>query len=711
MAIKYRNTVNYLFYILFFAVPLILFTKTSEIFEFNKIVLVYLITILITGVWLAIAIIEKKIPFKRTALDIPIIIFLLSQIISTFLSIDTRTSIFGYYSRFHGGLLSSISYVLLYWAYVTFMDKVSTLKALLFFISSAVIVSIYAVLQHFGIDKDIWVQDVQMRVFSTLGQPNWLAAFITAILPISTTFYLTPELFSKLTNKNSFSKLVVRIITNKWFWLSITTLFFLALLYTKSRSGILGFFVASTTYWILAVYFSLRQKDNLGKLIKGALIVNAIFIVLAVVSGTPWTPGITKMFNKSAEVVVDKPTGPALEVGGTDSGEIRKIVWTGAIDVWKNYPIFGSGLETFGFSYYAFRPQEHNLVSEWDFLYNKAHNEYLNFAANSGTVGLIAYLTLIVAILYILVGGKALTKISKNTKQNNSDTGHWSLMNAALFSGVTGILVSNVFGFSVVPVALQLFLYPAIALSINTIKDKRKDSSNVTTTQKLGIYTVLALMLYTLYLLSRYWYVDYVYANGKLANDRGNPIKAHQDLTTAVKLSPNEAIYWNELANSFTDISRSFWENENSESASIFAKQAIETSKRAVSLSPASVNLKRNRASIYIKLSAIDENYLPSAVNEINNAIAIAPTDAKLYYNLGLAYVKLGDNDKALKIFDETIEMKSNYANARFAKGLVSIDVGDPDTAKYEFEYILKEISPDHKAVKRELDELLDTYY
>jgi tetratricopeptide (TPR) repeat protein len=218
-------------------------------------------------------------------------------------------------------------------------------------------------------------------------------------------------------------------------------------------------------------------------------------------------------------------------------------------------------------------------------------------------------------------------------------------------------------------------------------------------------------MLYTLYLLSRYWYVDYVYANGKLANDRGNPIKAHQDLTTAVKLSPNEAIYWNELANSFTDISRSFWENENSESASIFAKQAIEASKKAVSLSPASVNLKRNRASIYIKLSAIDENYLPSAVNEINNAIAIAPTDAKLYYNLGLAYVKLGDNDKALKIFDQTIEMKSNYANARFAKGLVSIDVGDPDTAKYEFEYILKEISPDHKAVKRELDELLDTYY
>ena len=37
----------------------------------------------------------------------------------------------------------------------------------------------------------------------------------------------------------------------------------------------------------------------------------------------------------------------------------------------------------------------HNLTSEWDFLYNKAHNEYLNYLATTGLFGLGSYLLFI----------------------------------------------------------------------------------------------------------------------------------------------------------------------------------------------------------------------------------------------------------------------------------------------------------------------------
>ena len=119
-----------LFYILFSVTPLILWPRTSELFEFNKMIFVYIMTVLISAVWLTRCIAAKKLIFRRTLLDIPLLIFLGSQILSTIFSIDHRTSFFGYYSRFNGGLLSVISYSLLYWAFVSNMNTRYTLYAI-----------------------------------------------------------------------------------------------------------------------------------------------------------------------------------------------------------------------------------------------------------------------------------------------------------------------------------------------------------------------------------------------------------------------------------------------------------------------------------------------------------------------------------------------------------------------------------------------------
>ena len=123
----------------------------------------------------------------------PVLLFLLSQIVSTIYSIDPHVSWFGWYGRFNGGLLSTVSYTLLYYALVSNIvnSKQITVNGkrgnfpiygLPFtvypIIVSSIIVSLYALLQHFGVDKNFWVQDVTNRVFSTQGQPNWLGAYL-----------------------------------------------------------------------------------------------------------------------------------------------------------------------------------------------------------------------------------------------------------------------------------------------------------------------------------------------------------------------------------------------------------------------------------------------------------------------------------------------------------------------------------------------------
>src|SRR5258708_3129465 len=411
--------IEYLFYALFFLIPLVFYPKTSEVFEFNKIVGVYIFTTLIVAFWVVRMIQQNKVIFKRTILDIPLLLFLGSQIISTIISINTRTSIFGYYSRFNGGLLSTICYSLLYWAFVSNMNRRSAIYVIRYTIYSAVIVAIYGIFEHFGhsfscvivrgaFNDDCWVQDVRSRVFATLGQPNWLAAYLTSLVPL--TWYYA--LKTKQENK-------IKII-----WIGISVLFFACILFTKSRSGLLGLAAAYLIFWLF----------NLSKL-RFALIISALFLIIAGIFGTPWTPGIGIAHNApTAAAKTDQGEG------GTESGAIRAIVWKGAIDGFKHNHVTGTGVETFGYSYWQYRPVEHNNISEWDFLYNKAHNEYLNFAANTGTVGLLAYVFLILASLFVM---------RKNT---------------AILAGYISILITNFFGFSVVVISLLFFLMPAMAL-------------------------------------------------------------------------------------------------------------------------------------------------------------------------------------------------------------------------------------------------------
>src|SRR5260221_11685933 len=141
---------EYLFYALFFLIPLVFYPKTSEVFEFNKMVGVYIFTTLIVATWVIKMIQQNKVIFKRTILDIPLLLFLGSQLISTIISIDSRTSFFGYYSRFNGGLLSTICYSLLYWAFVSNFSKKNCKTLIKITLISATIVAIYGIFEHFG---------------------------------------------------------------------------------------------------------------------------------------------------------------------------------------------------------------------------------------------------------------------------------------------------------------------------------------------------------------------------------------------------------------------------------------------------------------------------------------------------------------------------------------------------------------------------------
>ncbi|NIT04157.1 hypothetical protein GTO10_04510, partial [Candidatus Saccharibacteria bacterium] len=82
-----ENIIEYTLYIVVFLVPLIWLPVTSELFEFNKMILVYFGTSVVFTAWLFKSVNDGAFTLKRTPLDIPILLFLAANIAATIFSI------------------------------------------------------------------------------------------------------------------------------------------------------------------------------------------------------------------------------------------------------------------------------------------------------------------------------------------------------------------------------------------------------------------------------------------------------------------------------------------------------------------------------------------------------------------------------------------------------------------------------------------------
>jgi O-antigen ligase/Flp pilus assembly protein TadD len=707
-----QRSIVFFFHLLVICVPFFFTWVNNELFEFNKMLLTYAITALILGLWAARMVTTKKIIWQKTWFDIPLLLFVLSQLASTIFSMHPRTSWLGYYTRFHGGLLSTLTYVALFYAFVANV-KASQVKGFIWSVLAAGLgISLYAIPEHFGVspscmlisgqtDVSCWVQDVQSRVFGTFGQPNWLAAYVITLLPFSVVLSLTEF----LENKRSTS--MVALFT--------TACLFITLLFTDSRSGFVGFLIAAGGF-ILAMLLPFfvanksEKQDTLNveqrtKVVTLGLGIFTLFLVLAGLFGTPFSPSIaslvaskpstTQSTNSETTPEAPQPVVNRLEAGGTDSGEIRKIVWQGAVDVWKRYPILGSGVETFAYSYYQDRPVEHNDVSEWDFLYNKAHNEFLNYLATTGIVGLATYILLLAFLTLKPLHHALTTKLSFSTK----------LYAIATASGLSALSVSNFFGFSTVMVTILMVLLPAGYFVLVTDKNAEKSSKNSTSfIQLLGLGVITVITLLAIGQTVSWWQADVAFNTGKQLADAGQLSEASKFAKEAVTLSPNEALFHDEIGQIYAEIAVTLMQQNEATAAGIYAQAAETASNATFQLNPVHLNFYKTQARLFIVLGNIDPAYFVTALNILRQGRELAPTDAKIWYNISLIEETLGEHEQALESLKQTIELRPGYEQARISLAEVYEKNGEYQAAADQYQTVLESIAPGNTIAARKLE-------
>ncbi|MGB9883672.1 MAG: O-antigen ligase family protein, partial [Microgenomates group bacterium] len=466
---------------------------------------------------------------------------------------------------------------------------------------------------------------------------------------------------------------------SKFIYLSYLFLNFTFILFTRSRSALLA--VVFGILLFLISYLFLIKKDF-----------KKIFLILTFIVVVPillFKTGIGKVddfvnLNRLKLLITKTKKNDQTQVKNnfkdsnnnlniTDSADIRKIVWQGAIKLGLKYPLFGTGVETFAYSYYFVRPLAHNYTSEWDFVYNKAHNEFLNYLATTGFFGLGAYILLIISFYYLL--SKQIL-IIKNTNKKHFDS-HQLIFLLILAIAYLTILITNFFGFSTTTINIFFFLFPA-ALIVSFKKDKFKETKTlkITYDQYLAMIIITVFLFYLL--LSLFFYrqadVNYNLANNYFKIQEYQ--KAYYYLQSALKLR-TEPVYEDKYSTILALLAVFAHHQKQDKLANELIILSKDYNNKTLATSPKNIFYLKTRAKnyyYYYQISSSKDDLL-DGIQTLKITQKLAPTDPKIPYSLAIFYLQLASIEKDIKqkkvwqnlavdSINQSLELKNDYQDA-----------------------------------------------
>ncbi|MEW6102988.1 MAG: tetratricopeptide repeat protein [bacterium] len=169
-----------------FAIPLYYDYSINNIYVLPKVVLMRHLTIILLGLFFFRTILLKA-KIEKPCFFYPILSFFITSSIATTQSLNPYVSLFGCYSRYEG-LTSLLNYILLFYLAFFFIRKGYRVRIFLAScVISGILCGGYGFLQHFNKDPN-WL--VEMGESSTFGNRNFLSAYLVLLCPLSFSLFL-----------------------------------------------------------------------------------------------------------------------------------------------------------------------------------------------------------------------------------------------------------------------------------------------------------------------------------------------------------------------------------------------------------------------------------------------------------------------------------------------------------------------------------------
>lgn len=239
---------------------------------------------------------------------------------------------------------------------VPFLDE----KGLRFFIGalllSSAVVFVYSILQWQGVNIFQWDAGLTRSGRSTgsLGNPNLLGGYASAIVPLGLVWFLTLK---------GRTPVIKRLLAGIF-----TTLSVFAIISSGTRGSLIG--LAAGSVFLLGWYLK-TMKPGSGK----TFAVVAVFVLIAAGVTLPMMSRLTEL-------------DPSAEDQGTL--QVRQVIWSGALAVFRDSPIGGHGPGSFQILLPEHRNPDYSLLGVSHNTLH-AHCEYLEILVDLGLVGLLLW--------------------------------------------------------------------------------------------------------------------------------------------------------------------------------------------------------------------------------------------------------------------------------------------------------------------------------
>lgn len=492
-------------------------------------------------------------------------------------------------------------------------------------LAAGVLTSAYGLSQTLGADSLNWNTHFEKRAFSTLGNPDYLAGYLVALLPMA--FLLTLRSSGK----------------RAWFgYRAITFLLFTALLMTRVRGSLLALAVALV---VLTLGLGMPWGRELAAKNKKTLLI--AFAILVAGGAAYWF----------------RYGGWNAFEWGQASVQQRLQTYRVGMEMLKDHPLTGIGLGQLGRVYplYQWRPFS---AAEWPshpvVLTEHLHNEFLQMAVEGGWIGL---------GFFFLVLAAYITKVFRIISDPGIPIPTKELLLGILASlaALLGQALTN-FPFQVIPTGVLFGFFLAAPLALNSTALPFKAIS------KLKAYWVL---LGILFLAGGAWATKCVAASIALRNTVGETNLGHASLagqfaTRLAQLAPGDPNAWNAVAKArelnqqregaVDAYNLEMALNPNSPQAYLSSAQdeiqlghtdeALSLCQKCLSMIPNDSQVLWLEGVCYFKLNRFED-----AAHDFEKFLPWAPRDESLYVNLGVCYVKSGRKKNAIEAWKKAHEL------------------------------------------------------
>ncbi|MFI5283084.1 MAG: O-antigen ligase family protein [Candidatus Dormibacterales bacterium] len=333
-----------------FVLPLTFWPLTFDHYVLPKLLVARFLVLALAALFVARAAVANRLVWKRTPLDLPLLAFIGSAVVSAVFGVNLGIGIFGTYARYDG-LLTLCTYGAIFWLTVQSIRDAGEARALQrALIASGFVVAVIAIVQWIG-DS---VTGQPARAYGTMGNANVLGAFLVLLCPVAYVEVLSAK--SALTRLLAGNALAAML---------------LALLLTLSRSSWIGLAIA-----IAILLFGQQLPAMRNRLLQAA----TVALVLSAAALAP--------------VGLEHGTSTNGAVSQVETVSDRLHVWTDTIPLVAARPLIGYGPDTFGLVYPRYQSGNWGYYAQFD----KAHSELLQVAATQGVLGVAAYLWLLAAV-------------------------------------------------------------------------------------------------------------------------------------------------------------------------------------------------------------------------------------------------------------------------------------------------------------------------